>query len=86
MIPGAPVLREKQHTAADKSPVPGKHQAGKLCTQPNGSHGLFTDRGKHDRIHHTACRGKQVLKCYRYCDDRNVLQKVAPVKVFVIHL
>ena len=73
MIPGSPVLREKQHTAADKSPVSCKHQAGKLCTQTNGSHSLFTDRSKHDRIHHTACCGKQVLKCYRYCDDRNVL-------------
>ena len=41
LIPGAPVLGEEQHAAAYESPVPGKHETGKLGTKSYGSHGLL---------------------------------------------
>ena len=86
MILGTPILGEKQHTTADKSPVPGEHQAGKLRAQPHRTHSFLPDGSQHDRIHHTARRGKQILERHRHRNDGDVLQKVAPVKFVVIHL
>ena len=52
VIPGTPVLCKEQHSSADKSPVAGKKERGKLRAQAHGAHTLFPERGDHHGIHH----------------------------------
>ena len=71
VIPGAPVLGEKQHPAAHEAPVAGEHEVGELGTQAHGAHGVGPKGGDHDGIHHASCGGQQILKGHGHGDRRD---------------
>ena len=62
MVLSAPVLSEEQHATADKTPVAGKQERGKLGAQAHSTDALFTQRGNHHGIHHAAGGGQKILK------------------------
>ena len=76
----APILREKQHAAAEKAPVARKHQRGKLCAKAHRAHGRFAQRRDHHGVDHAAGRRQHVLQSHRDRNDRKVFQKLFPRK------
>ena len=57
---GSPVLGEKQHAAAYKSPVSGEHQRRKLGAKSHRTNGCFTQWCNHHGVNHAACRCQKV--------------------------
>ncbi len=75
MVSGAPVLGEKEHSAAYKTPVAGKHEGGILGAKSHGTYGILAQRRYHHGIHHGAGGREQVLKRYRYCNYAYLLDE-----------
>ena len=81
----APVLAEEQHAAAHKAPVTAEHQRRELRAQSDRTDGRFAQWGNHNRIHHRAGGGQQILQRNRNSDHSNLADEVQPGEGLLLH-